>query len=36
MKEAMVGMAPADALQQGEVMFPKHATKERPPMFPLF
>jgi hypothetical protein len=36
MKEAMAGMAPADALEWGEVMFPKHATKERPPLLPLF
>ncbi|KAJ7304695.1 hypothetical protein DFH08DRAFT_903251 [Mycena albidolilacea] len=36
MKAAMEGMAPAGALERGEVTFPKHATKERPPMFPLF
>jgi hypothetical protein len=36
MKAAMAGMAPADALERGDVTFPKHATKERPPMFPLF
>ncbi|KAJ7302223.1 hypothetical protein DFH08DRAFT_978090 [Mycena albidolilacea] len=36
MKAAMAGMAPADALEQGDVMFPKHATKECPPMLPLF
>ncbi|KAJ7356727.1 hypothetical protein DFH08DRAFT_1047594 [Mycena albidolilacea] len=36
MKEAMASMAPADALEWGEVMFPKHATKEWPPMLPLF
>jgi hypothetical protein len=35
MKAAMACMAPVDALEQGEVMFPKHAMKERPPMFPL-
>ncbi|KAJ7342563.1 hypothetical protein DFH08DRAFT_963305 [Mycena albidolilacea] len=36
MKAAMAGMAPADALERGEVLFPKHATKEKPPMLPLF
>ncbi|KAJ7363991.1 hypothetical protein DFH08DRAFT_1015669 [Mycena albidolilacea] len=36
MKAAMASMAPADALERGDVMFPKHATKERPPMLPLF
>jgi hypothetical protein len=36
MKAVMAGMAPADALERGDVTFPKHATKERPPMLPLF
>jgi hypothetical protein len=36
MKAAMAGMAPADALEWGDIMFPKHATKEWPPMLPLF